>query len=108
MVLAWAWPGPAQSQGGWLLGLCEPGPGDLGQPRDHPWSALKSPKPMGFLNLKAPACNQAFLISICQRFVKENALHQLQPVIKPLSKGFVKESALCQLQPVIKLFFKVC
>ena len=54
-----------------------------------------------------PACNRAFLTSICKGFVKENALHQLQPVIKLLSKGFVKESALYQLQPVIKPVIKV-
>ena len=38
-------------QGCWLLGLCGPGLGDLGQPRDNPRSAPKSSKPMGFLNL---------------------------------------------------------
>ena len=51
----------------------------------------------------APACNQAFLVTIRKGFVKEIAPHQLQPVLTLLSKGFVKESALYQLQPVIKL-----
>ena len=58
--------------------------------------------------MTAPACNEAFLTSICKGFVKENALHQLQTVIKLLYEGFVKEGAPYQLQSVIKLFFKVC
>ena len=56
---------------------------------------------MGFGTV--PACNHSFL----KAFVKENALHQLQTVIKLLYKGFVKEGALYQLQSVSGLLRKM-